>query len=308
MLHRRVFYLLLGSMGLLFMACQPIIRPAQDAAPAVTAAALSTSPTYGEHIDIGGRSLFLSCMGAGRMTVILEAGLGAGHESWEFVQPGVASFARVCSYDRAGVGASAATPIPRTSQDIVSDLHALLKAAGVPGPYILAGHSFGALHARLYAHTYANEVVGLVLVDPVHEDWWVRAAALLPQPTPTDSARLQNFRQFMEEDFKDPAKTGEGIDIPASTAQVRAAGSLGNLPLIIVKAGIEDVLAPGLPPDLEAQLTQLLQVELPENLLALSSLSIKLDVPDSGHNIPLIQPDSVVVALRTMMDVVGLSR
>jgi hypothetical protein len=112
----------------------------------------------------------------------------------------------------------------------------------------------------------------------------------------------------MEEDFKDPAKTGEGIDLPASAAQVRAASSLGNLPLILVKAGIEDVLAPGLPSDLEAQLTHLLQVELPKDLLALSSLSIRLDVPDSGHNIPMMQPDAVVVALRTMVDVVGLSR
>jgi pimeloyl-ACP methyl ester carboxylesterase len=263
---------------------------------------------YGEYIDVGGRNLFLFCTGAGRVTVILEAGLRAGHESWEFVQPGVASFARVCSYDRAGVGASDAAPTPRTSQDVVNDLHALLTAAGVSGPYILAGHSFGALHARLYAHTYPDEVVGIVLVDPVHEDWWMQAAARIPPPAANDSDRLQNFRQFMEEDFKDPAKTGEGIDIPASAAQVRAAGSLGDLPLIIVKAGIEDVLAPGLPPDLEAQLTQLLQVEFPEDLLTLSSLSIKLDVPDSGHNIPLMQPDAVVVALRTMVDVVGLSR
>jgi pimeloyl-ACP methyl ester carboxylesterase len=301
MLHLRFICILLGCLGLLLAACQPITQPLHEGA------ASATTLPYGERIDIGGRALFLSCTGAGRVTVILEAGLGAGHSSWELVQPGVASFARVCSYDRAGVGASDPAPTPRTSQDVVRDLHALLGAAAVPGPYILAGHSFGALHARLYAHTYPDEVVGVVLVDPVHEDWWMRAAALIPPPAASDSKRLQSFRRFMQEDFKDPAKTGEGIDIPASTVQVRAAGSLGQLPLIIVKAGIEDVLAPGLPPDLEAQLAQLLQVELPEDLLALSSLSIKLDVPDSGHNIPLMQPDAVIVALRTMVDVVALS-
>src|SRR5690606_8893194 len=137
-------------------------------------------------------------------TVILEAGLGAGHSSWALVQPEVATFARVCSYDRAGVGASDPAPTPRTSQDVVSDLHTLLTIAGVGGPYILAGHSFGALHARLYAHTYPAEVAGIVLIDPVHEDWWARAAALIPPPTAGDSDRLQNFRKFMTEDFKDP--------------------------------------------------------------------------------------------------------
>jgi pimeloyl-ACP methyl ester carboxylesterase len=242
-------------------------------------------------------------MGQGSPTVILEAGLGGGHSSWALVQPGVAQFARVCSYDRAGVGMSDPAPTPRTSQAVAADLHALLDAAGLTGPYVLVGHSFGALHVRLYTHTYPEDVIGLVLVDPVHEDWWARAAALIPPASAEDSTRLQSFRRFMTEEVADPAHTPEGIDIPASAAQVRATGSLGKLPLIVVKAGIQDILAPGLPPDLEAALTELLQTDLPAELTALSTLSIQLDVPDSGHDIPLMQPDAVVVAIRTMIDV-----
>jgi pimeloyl-ACP methyl ester carboxylesterase len=311
-LHRLFVFILLG----LSLACQPVIRPpttltpVQVVAPTPTVVVTPTTsnpPTPGERIDIGGRSLFLTCLGEGSPTVILEAGLGGGHSSWALVQPGAAQFARVCSYDRAGIGMSDPAPTPRTSQAVVADLHALLGAANMPGPYILVGHSFGALHVRLYTHTYPDEVIGLVLVDPVHEDWWSRAAALIPPASAEDSERLQSFRRFMTEEVNDPTRTPEGINIPASAAQVRATGSLGKLPLIVVKAGIQDILAPGLPPDLEVALTQLLQTDLPEELAALSTLSIKLDVPDSGHDIPQMQPDAVVVAIRTMIDVSRLS-
>jgi pimeloyl-ACP methyl ester carboxylesterase len=276
-------------------ACQPIRRP-----PAATPArAISPNPNL---IDIGGRSLFLLCEGKGSPTVLLEAGLGGDHTSWHFVQPAVARFTRVCSYDRAGLGLSNPAPTPRTSQDVANDLQRLLTQAGEGAPLVLVGHSFGALHARLFAHEHPDKVAGLVLVDPVHEDWWSRAAALLPAPLAQENERLRSFRRFLTEEATDPVKTAEGIDIPASAAQVRASGSLGDLPLIVVKAGVQDVLAPGLPLEVETRLTELLQKELPAHLLTLSSLSIQLDVPDSGHDIPHMQPDAVVVAIRTMID------
>ena len=158
-------------------------------------------------------------------------------------------------------------------------------------------------HAEHEVQVAVSPTLSEVLVDPVHEDWWSRAATLIPPASAEDSERLQSFRRFMTEEVNDPTRTPEGIDIPASAAQVQATGSLGKLPLIVVKAGIQDILAPGLPPDLEAALTQLLQTDLPEELAGLSTLSIKLDVPDSGHDIPQMQPDAVVVAIRTMIDV-----
>lgn len=296
--------------------CTPIATLAPPLTPTPAHAAAATpiaSPTVngahtraGSAIDIGGRTLWLSCTGEGKPTVILEAGLGADHRSWAAVQPAVAQFARVCSYDRAGLGQSDPVPPPRTSQDVVQDLHQLLQAAGETGPYILVGHSFGGLHVRLFAHVYPAEVLGLILVDAVHEEWWSRSAALLPPPAADDSPRLQNFRQFMTVDYADPAKTAEGIDIPATIAQLQQAGTLGDTPLLVLVAGLPTVLAPGLPTALEAQLNHLLQQTLPAELLALSSLSVRLPVEDSGHNIPQEQPDAVVVAIRTMLDVACL--
>ncbi len=278
---------------LLLSACQPIQRPNSQ----------TTIPKSPNLFSIGSRNLALFCTGSGSRTVILESGLGGDHTSWDLVQPGVAQFSRVCSYDRAGLGISDPAPTPRTSQDVVDDLQKLLEVAGESGPLILVGHSFGALHVRLFAKEHPDEVVGVVLVDPVHEDWWERAAVVLPPLAEQDNERLKNFRRFLAEEATDPAKTAEGIDIPASAAQVRASSTLGDLPLILLKAGIQDVLAPGLPADTEEKLTNLLQKELPAELVKLSSLSIQLDVPDSGHDIPTMQPDAVVVAIRTMVDV-----
>ncbi len=95
------------------------------------------------------------------------------------VLPGVAETTRVCTYDRPGtvasigeddfVSRSDAIAQPRTSPEVVTELHALLQAAEVPGPYVLAGHSMGGFFARLYAATYPDEVVGLVLVDAYSE-------------------------------------------------------------------------------------------------------------------------------------------
>lgn len=310
MMDRRTLIVIL-TLSSWLTACQAISRPLADLptaiAPTLASNAASTA-TGDDYIDIGGRRLFITCQGEGSPTVILEAGLGGDHTSWALVQPAVAELTQVCSYDRAGIGQSDPGPTPRTSQHVVADLHALLAAADVQTPYILVGHSFGALHVRLYAHTYRSEVAGLVLVDPVHEDWWIRAATLIPPAMADDSERLQNFRRFMTEEVRDPTKTPEGIDIPASAAQVREARVLGDLPLIVLKAGIQDILAPGLPPELEGALTRLLQEELPMDLTTLSSLSIQLDVEDSGHNIPAMQPDAVVVAIRTMLDVMRLQR
>lgn len=316
MIRRHCTWLWWLAVVLWLSGCQPIRPPASATAttpppiPTPTRAATATPPAAptadGAAIDIGGRTLWLSCRGAGKATVILEAGLGADHRSWAAVQPAVAQFARVCSYDRAGLGQSDPAPTPRTSQDVVQDLHQLLQAAGERGPYILVGHSFGGLHVQLFAHTYPAEVLGLVLVDAVHEAWWSRAAALLPPPAADDSPRLQNFRQFMTVGYTDPAKTAEGIDIPATVAQLQQAGSLGDTPLLVLVAGLPTVLAPGLPSALESELNHLLQQTLPEELLARSSLSIRLPVEDSGHNIPQEQPDAVVVAVRTMLDVACL--
>ena len=301
---------------LLLCGCTLTLRtPTPIAATIPTALPIATvAPTGlplgddGQYVMVGDRRLALYCTGVGSPTVILEAGLGADHRSWDLVQPGVAALTRVCSYDRAGLGASAGVAVGRTGADVAADLAQLLAQSGESGPYILVGHSFGALFVRLYTAAYPDEVIGVVLVDAVHESWWARAQALLPPPTAADSPRLQNFRAFMIDGYRVPAQTPEGIDIPVTAAQVAAAGDLGKRPLLVLVAGIPTVIAPGLPTDLETQLNVLLQQTLPDQLLTLSSFSMRLPVDDSGHNIPQEQPDAVVVAIRTMLDVIRMSR
>ncbi|HSL31516.1 MAG TPA: alpha/beta hydrolase [Anaerolineales bacterium] len=125
-------------------------------------------PAPGQRIDVGGYSLHLYCTGqnmGGRPTVILETGLGATSSSWGWIQPEIAKTTRVCAYDRAGMGWSDPSPAPRDAQNIATDLHTLLQNAQIPGPYVLAGWSYGGMYIRQYAAQYPDEVVGMVLLD-----------------------------------------------------------------------------------------------------------------------------------------------
>lgn len=130
----------------------------------------SKYPPPGQMVDIGGYRLHLHSMGTDGPTVVLDAGLGCISTDWVLVQPEIAKFARVISYDRAGTGWSDKGTNPRTSAQIVKELHALLHAAKAPEPYILVGHSFGGSNVQLFAATFPKEVLGLVLVDSCHED------------------------------------------------------------------------------------------------------------------------------------------
>jgi pimeloyl-ACP methyl ester carboxylesterase len=129
-------------------------------------------PPPGRLVDIGTHRLHLFESGQRGPTVVLEAGLMSTLLSWTELQRGLSQSFRVVSYDRAGLGWSDAGPMPRTSDRIVDELHALLCRAGVPPPYILVGHSFGGLTMPLFAIRYAQETAGVVLVDPVAPTEW----------------------------------------------------------------------------------------------------------------------------------------
>jgi pimeloyl-ACP methyl ester carboxylesterase len=119
---------------------------------------------------VGGRRLHLYGTGKGSPTVVLEAGAGDFSFDWSYVQPGVAQFTRVCSYDRAGYAWSDPGPRPRTGRQLAVELHTGLRRAGIRGPYVLVGQSFGGFLVRAFARYYPKEVVGMVLVDCLHED------------------------------------------------------------------------------------------------------------------------------------------
>ena len=121
---------------------------------------------------VGTHRLHYVCEGTGRPAVVLDAGIAASSLSWSRVRPLVARETRVCSYDRAGLAWSDAAPGVRSTDALVNELRMLLDSAGIPPPYVLVGHSFGALVIRAFARAHPEEVAGLVFVDPLHPEEW----------------------------------------------------------------------------------------------------------------------------------------
>ena len=136
-------------------------------------------PPPGQLVEIApGRRLHVDCRGAGEPVVILEAGIAASSLSWSRVQPRVAEFTRVCTYDRAGLAWSEPADPPYTAMHMADQLHALLTAIRLPRRYVLVGHSFGGFVVQAFASKYRDEVAGLVLVDTIYPAEWT---AMTPQ-------------------------------------------------------------------------------------------------------------------------------
>lgn len=143
------------------------------ATPDVIANLVYTAPV--KLVDIGnGQRLNLYCTGSGSPAVILDAGMGDSTISWALIQPAISKKTMACSFDRAGLGFSDAAKRPSTPANQSEDLHALLKAARIKPPYVLVGHSMAGMNVRVYADKYPDQVAGMVLVEPSHEDQSVR--------------------------------------------------------------------------------------------------------------------------------------
>ncbi len=146
--------------------------------------ASETNPylTSGRLVGVGGHQMHLDCVGSGSPTVVLEPGAGGTSASMGWVAPAVASQTRVCVYDRAGRGGSQPADGTQDGARVATDLHTLLHRAGVPGPYVLAGHSFGGLYVRIFAAHYPDEVAGLILIDSTASE--EPAKSVIPAPPP----------------------------------------------------------------------------------------------------------------------------
>ncbi len=130
-----------------------------------------STPPLGRYYNVEGRRLFVHQSGSGNPPVVFLAGAGTVGLDYLNVQEGAAELSTSLLYDRAGTGWSDAVKLPRTSPQVTDELRELLNVAGVGAPYVLVGHSLGGLYARHYAQRFPDEVAGLLLLDPAHEDW-----------------------------------------------------------------------------------------------------------------------------------------
>jgi pimeloyl-ACP methyl ester carboxylesterase len=122
------------------------------------------TPDSGSLVDVGGRNLYLECAGAGSPTVILQSGLGEDSSYWARIRDSVSEQTMVCAYDRAGRGFSDSAG-EQDGLEVSRDLHRLLSAAGVEGPYVLVGHSTGGPYNQVFAARHPDEVAGMVFID-----------------------------------------------------------------------------------------------------------------------------------------------
>lgn len=208
----------------------------------------------GQLVDVGGRRLYLECAGSGSPTVILQAGLGGSATAWERIAPTVAQSARVCAYDRAGHNRSDEAPGPQDGVAVSKDLHDLLGKAGVPGPYVLVGHSSGGPYVRDYFASYPDDVRGMVFLDSQPPD----AFTALPEypgfyqyysllagmaPSLARVGLLGPVLGVSGSDATVPAARGgrdEVRALPTVLAQAAAVTKIGDRPLIVISASPGD--------------------------------------------------------------------
>jgi pimeloyl-ACP methyl ester carboxylesterase len=285
-------------------------------------------PPPGQRIDVGGYRLHLYCVGtstADRPTVILDTLSGGTTPIWAWIQPEVAQTTQVCAYDRAGWGWSDDGPAPRDAHQTARELHTLLARAGVDGPYVLVGHSLGGLYVRQYAADYSDEVVGLVLIDASHPDQAARLPAELLEMDRTmarlfpvfsalnhlgvsrlafalgaefDFGKLPPQQKAETKAFWSSPRRWDSLRLeaamrPATDAQIRALGDLGNLPLAVVTAG------EGSSP---------IWLALQADLASLSSNSVHNVVAGATHASLVIDPEVARVTSSAILQVVEAAR
>jgi len=246
--------------------------------------------------------------------VILEYGHQASYFDWSHIQPEIAGFTRVCTYDRAGYGWSDASPRPRLPSVMAEELHALLDAAGEKAPYVLVAHSFGGFNAVMFTHKFPDEVSGLVLVDGLHTfsefpfefpekaslrmmqlvmhfglpRWrhWCGGAgpAAIRREKEAISCRPELYDAF----YRERAAFGTGV------AEIRGITHLGSVPLIVIA---HDPKIGNMSPQFWQQAQQ--------QKLQLSTNSELVIATGSGHDIPLVHPDVIVTAVRKLVQSPG---
>ncbi|MDA3643927.1 alpha/beta hydrolase [Saccharopolyspora indica] len=131
----------------------------------------SPAPPIGGFQEIDGRRLFVHRSGSGGPAVVFLPGASAVGLDYFGVQQRVSEFTTAVAYDRGGTGYSDPLPLPRTAAAVAAELHELLRAQSIPGPYVLVAHSLGGFYAHRFAQLHPRDVAGLVWLDAIHRDW-----------------------------------------------------------------------------------------------------------------------------------------
>jgi pimeloyl-ACP methyl ester carboxylesterase len=266
----------------------------------------SASAMPGQLVDVGRHRLHLSCTGSGSPTVVLEPGAGMIAAQLDLIAPAIARQARVCVYDRAGRGWSEPAETLQDATQIATDLHTLLERAGVPGPYVLAGHSFGGLYVLTFAAHYPDDVAGMVLVDSTAP----ASAASATRAAPADGAS-SDLRERVTTLVSTSARLGltRLMDLPTVSAvrstideyglggsSSREAASLrdfGDKPLVVLTAGIGH--------DADDAAAQ-------DALAALSTVSDHRVIDGVDHLGMITDPNGAAATTRAILDVVSSIR
>src|SRR5918994_2512686 len=275
----------------------------------------------GELFDVGGHKLHINCTGSGSPTVILEAGLGqSAAEIAGWIQPGVASTTRVCVYDRAGSGSSELAEPPHDGAAIATDLHTLLMAAEIDGPYVLAGHSSGGVYVQVFAAMYPDDVAGIVLLDSQPSDALENLPGyageysalrstyalgpslarvglmrllyvLVPSDLPPEA--WAEARASMSTATHNRVVREDVVGLKAALAQAQALTTLGHRPLIVVTAA-EDAHERWLP--------------LQDEMAALSTNSVHPVIQDATHTSLIEDQGDSANSIQAIVDVVTAVR
>ena len=287
------------------------------------------NPPPGRLVDVGGYRMHLVCTGQDSPTVLLESGLGDTWLAWCRVQGPVAQFTRVCSYDRAGLGWSDPSPLPRTSRVIAEELHSLLHHAGIAGPFVLVGHSFGGMNVRMYASLHRSEVAGVVLVDSSHPDQdkrlppeldksnadFIRKQTLLHETMLFGLSRLMGWCGGGPPEIRSMLRTvdcrlgpwrehlaEECTFLKESQSQVRASGLLGDIPLVVLSHDPDKAYAgPGFSLSLAKEMNREWDA-MQDELARLSTNGSRSIARGCGHMIHQERPEMVIEAVRKLVE------
>ena len=270
-------------------------------------------PAPGKLVEIGGYRLHIHCLGHGSPAVVLDSGLGEGFYSWRKVQPQIAEFTEVCSYDRAGLGYSDHSPLPRRSQVFAEELRKLLANASVPPPYILVGHSLGGATIRVYASRNISSIAGLVLVDAVHPDQLNRLPAAIwkgQQEQGREAEKLEwealfgipRLKRTCGSNPQDIALNctfesfrtwaAEISLLHESLADARSTGPFDGTPLTVLSHD-PDKLIEEFPPELRTTFNAVWE-QMQEELVHLSTQGKQMIAKNSSHYIQMDRPELVI--------------